>query len=185
MTGYIEIDPGDYHVLHPRPAYLIVSRDSGGRLNVMAASWVMPVSEEPPRFAASIDRGQKTYRNIRETGEFTINIVGGEHAELVWKAGTLSGWEVDKWEILGLKPLEPKRIGVPGIDGSYGFIECRVDRMIPVGECDLVICEPLRTVVREDAYKRYGWDLRRARIIMHQRGRVFVLPGRLIILSKK
>jgi flavin reductase (DIM6/NTAB) family NADH-FMN oxidoreductase RutF len=44
---YVEISPSDYHVLHPHPAYLIVSRSIDGVLNVIAASGVMPVSEKP------------------------------------------------------------------------------------------------------------------------------------------
>ncbi len=184
MNRYIEIDPEDYHVLHPRPAYLIVTKGRDGRLNVMAASWVMPVSEEPPRYIVSIYREQYTYKIVKETMEFTINIVGEEHAEIVWKAGTLSGWKTDKWKLLGLEPLESKHIGAPGVKGAYGVVECRVEKLIPVGECDLAICEPLRTIVRSDLYQRYGWDLRRAKILMHQRGRVFVLPGKLIIIPK-
>ena len=183
--SYVEIDPSDYHVLHPRPAYLIVSMDKNGRLNVMAASWVMPVSEEPPRHVVSVYREQKTYENIVETGEFTINIIGPEHAETAWKAGTLSGKKVDKWKLLGLQPLPSKKIKVPGIMGAYGVVECRVDKRIPIGECDLIICEPMRTIVRGDLYQRYGWDLRKAQILMHQRGRVFVTPGKLIILPKR
>jgi len=37
-----------YLLLHPRPAYLIGSGKVGEKVNFMAASWVSPVSEEPP-----------------------------------------------------------------------------------------------------------------------------------------
>jgi flavin reductase (DIM6/NTAB) family NADH-FMN oxidoreductase RutF len=181
---YVEISPSDYHVLHPRPAYLIVSRSRDGVLNVMAASWVMPVSEEPPYIVLSIDRETRTYRNIVETREFTINIVGVEHVDIVYKAGSISGWKIDKWRLLGLKPASSKHISVPGIQGSYGYIECVVEKMFRAGECDLVLCSPKAIHVRNDLYTRYGWDLGKARIIMHQRGRVFVLPGKLVFAHR-
>ncbi|MCD6488355.1 MAG: flavin reductase [Desulfurococcales archaeon] len=50
------IDRENYYVLHPRPVYLIVTRRKQGGYNVMAASWVMPVSEEPPLVALAISK---------------------------------------------------------------------------------------------------------------------------------
>lgn len=182
---YVDIDPSDYHVLHPRPAYLIVSRSRDGVLNVMAASWVMPVSEEPPYIILSIERGNKTHENILDTKEFTINIVGEEHVNIVYKAGTVSGRKINKWEMLGLKPAPSKYISVPGIQGSYGYIECVVSNIFRAGECDLFMCEPKAIHVRSDLYEKYGWNLRKARILLHMRGRVFVVPGKLIFAEKK
>ncbi len=184
MSEYIELPTDEYHVLHPRPAYLIVSMDKDGRLNVMAASWVMPASEEPPSIVVSVYREQKTYENIVETGEFTINVMGEEHAQTVYKAGTLTGRKVDKWRLLHLEPLPSKKIKVPGIKGAYAVVECRVKQLVPTGECDLVICEPQAIRARRDLYQRYGWDLKKAKILLHNRGRVFVVPGKLVIVEK-
>ncbi|MCD6195384.1 MAG: flavin reductase family protein [Staphylothermus sp.] len=185
MYSYKLIDPSEYHVLHPRPAYLIVSRSSSGRLNVMAASWVSPVSEEPPLIIVAIERGSLTREYILETKEFTINVVGEEHLNLTYRAGTVSGRSVDKWKMLGLEEESSKYISVPGIKGSYGFIECVLSKVVEAGECDLLFCEPKAIHVREDLYTRYGWDLRKARILMHVRGRAFTVPGRLLFAGKK
>ncbi len=185
MNGYIEIDRDDYRVLHPRPAYLIVTRKHGGGYNVMAASWVMPVSEEPPIIAIAIDKSSYTHELIEETGEFTVNVVGEEHADIVYRAGTISGRETDKWAQLGLKPAGPKEISTPGIDGSYGFLECCVVERVDAGECSLFIAEIKAIHVRGDLYTKYGWDLRKARILMHASGRAFILPGRLVLASKR
>ncbi len=181
---YIEIDPTDYYVLHPRPTYLVVTRKPDGGYNVMAASWVMPVSEEPPLVALAIDKESYTHELMSRTREFTVNIVGKEHVDIVYRAGTVSGRRVDKWVMLGLEPLDPKVISVPGIRGCYGFIECRVERIVDAGECSLVIARVAASHVRKDLYTRYGWDLRRAGILLHAAGRAFVLPGRLVFAGK-
>jgi len=98
---YKSISPSNYHVLHPRPVYLIVSRNKSSSLNVMAASWVSPVSDEPFLITVSIWRGSLTHQYISETREFTINIPSEKHVDIVYKAGTTSGREVDKFKLLG------------------------------------------------------------------------------------
>jgi len=170
---YVSIDPTNYRVLHPRPVYLIVSMDKEGKLNVMAASWVSPVSDEPPFIAVSIWRESKTYENIVETGEFTVNIVSDKHIDLVWEAGTTSGKKVDKWSKLGLEPYSSSEIRVPGIKGVLGFVECRVRESIGVGESELFIAEALKVHVNREMYEKYGWNLRKTGILLHAGGRVF------------
>ncbi len=183
--GYREIDADDYRVLHPRPAYLVVARKPDGGLNVMAAAWVMPVSEEPPMVVLSLDSESYTSELLSENGELTINVVGEEHLEMVWGAGSVSGRSVDKWSKLGLKPLPSKVIGVPGVKGAYGVLECVVKEKKSVGECVLFICEVKAARVREDLYTRYGWDLRKARILLHCGRRAFTVPGKLLVAGGK
>jgi len=181
---YVEIDPTSYHVLHPRPVYLIVSRDEQGKLNVMAASWVTPVSDEPFVLAASIWTGSKTYENISRTREFTVNVVGEKHIDLVWEAGSTSGREVDKWEKLGLKPIPSSKISVPGIEGVLGFLECRVRDSIVIEESALILADVLAIHVDKELYEKYGWNLRRASILLHAGGRAFVLTGKLVFPTR-
>jgi hypothetical protein len=57
--------------------------------------------------------------------------------------------------------------------------------MFRAGECDLVLCSPKAIHVRSDPYTRYEWDLVKARIVMYQRGRVFVLPGKLVFTHRE
>ena len=184
MEEYTEAGATDYRVLHPRPAYLIVTRKPNGGLNVMAASWVTPVSEEPFNVALSIDREAYTCELLEASGEATINVVGEEMASIVWRAGSTSGREVDKWNLLDLEPLEPKIIGTPGVRGAYAVLECVLKNKIDVGECRLFIMEVKSVRVRRDLYTRYGWDYRRARILLHSSGRAFVTPGKLVIVKQ-
>ena len=81
-------------------------------------------------------------------------------------------------------PLDSKKISVPGIKGAYGFAEGIVKNIVEAGECDLVIVEILNINVKSDLYEKYGWNLRKARILMHVRGRVFSIPGKLVFVKK-
>ena len=181
---YVEIDPESYHVLHPRPVYLIVSKDDRGRLNVMAASWVSPISDEPFLVAVPLWRKCKTFENISSNHEFTINVVDDKFVDTVWFAGTTSGREVDKWSKLGLKPVESKKISVPGIDGVLGFLECRVRDIHDYGENSLIIADVLAIHVDKEYYERYGWNLRKTTILLHVGGKAFATIGKLLFPSR-
>lgn len=181
---YREIEPENYYVFHPRPVYLIVVQKPEGGYNVMAVSWATPVSEEPPLIAISVSREAYTNKLIREAREFTINIMGAENVDLVYKAGTVSGKEVDKWSMLGLKPLKPLKISTPGIYGAYGVVECTLDNTVEAGESTIFIGRVVAVRVKEDVFMRYGWDLRKAQVLLHHSGRVFVLPTRLVYAKK-
>jgi len=181
---YKSISPGSYYVLHPRPVYLIVSRSSSGRLNVMAASWVSPISDEPFLVALSIWKGSLTYQYIKETGEFTVNIPSEKQVNVVFKAGSTSGREIDKLGLLGLKAISSKNINTPGLEDMLGFLECRVVKEIDLDESTLFIAEVKAIHVREDLYSRYGWDLSKTRILLHHAGRGFTTSSRLILAEK-
>ncbi|MEM0004026.1 MAG: flavin reductase family protein [Desulfurococcaceae archaeon] len=181
---YKTIDSRDYHVLHPRPVYLIVSRSKNGSVNVMSASWVSPVSDEPFLVAVSIWKGSLTHQNIRETGEFTVNIPSDKHLNTVYKAGVVSGREVDKISSLGLRLLKSSVIETPGLEDMLGFIECKVVNEVEVGESTLFIAEVKAVHVVEEAYTRYGWDLNKAKILLHHGGRGFTTPSKLILAQR-
>ena len=53
-----------YLILHPGPAYIVVSGTEGQKLGVMAASWISPASEEPPKITLAIDVESYTYSVI-------------------------------------------------------------------------------------------------------------------------
>jgi flavin reductase (DIM6/NTAB) family NADH-FMN oxidoreductase RutF len=181
---YKPISPGEYHVLHPRPVYLIVARSSSGKLNVMAASWVTPVSDEPFLVAISVWKGSLTHQYIRETGEFTVNIPSEKHVNIVFKAGSVSGRDVDKLALLGLKTTPSSTINTPGLEDMLGFLECKVVKEVDLGESTLFIAEVKAIHVKEDLYTKYGWDLSKARILLHHSGRGFTTTSRLILAEK-
>ncbi len=146
----------------------------------MTASWFTPVSVEPPLLVVAISRESYTIELIRKNKEFTLNVVGSKHLDIVFKAGSVSGRRVDKWTLLGLREYKSKYISAPGIDGSYAIYECCVKEIVETGECDLVLAEVLGINVLRELHIRYGWDLKKADILLHISGRVFTVPGRIL-----
>jgi flavin reductase (DIM6/NTAB) family NADH-FMN oxidoreductase RutF len=68
------------------PTVLITSCH-GGRRNVMAAAWSMPVEFSPPRLALVIDKNTFTAELVQASGVVGIDIPCASQADLTYAAG--------------------------------------------------------------------------------------------------
>jgi len=182
--SYIEVDDPFYRILHPRPAYLIVS-GRGEDINIMAASWVMPVSEEPWTVGLALDRETYTYQLVKKYGEFTVNIVTIDEVNLVYYVGTVSKYNVDKIKERNISLTPSKNVETPHYTKAIGYLECKVMNMIPIGEVDLIIGEVLGAYARSDLFTKYGWDLKKVKILFQNIGKGFVTNSDKIIYARR
>jgi len=182
----MEVKNRQYLILHPRPVYIIGSGKFGEEVNLMAASWVMPVSEEPPKVALSVDKECYTFELIEKYGEFTVNVVEENYLDEIWFLGTTSGREVDKIAKTGLTVVKGRKVDAPVIKEALGVLEAKVSEKIDVGECRLYVGDIVYAEADESKYSlRYGWDLRKTRLIHHLSGKAFMTNGRLIFPRMK
>ena len=174
-----------YLILSPRPAYVIGSGVYGENANLMAASWVSPVAEEPPRVAVAIDRETQTWKLIVESGEFTVNVLEEEYLDRLYCVGSVSGRSVDKAKRCQLTLKTGVKVRAPVVEEAVATIECRVYKRFDVGETDLVVGDVVYCDVSEDKFVgRMGWDLRRTRIPLHLRGRAFAFTSRVVVVRR-
>ncbi|HDI42472.1 MAG TPA: flavin reductase family protein, partial [Candidatus Bathyarchaeota archaeon] len=145
-------------LLHPRPTVLVVAVDGEGRPNVMACSWNMPVSEEPPMVAIALDVEGYTNQLIKESGEFTLNIPSRELLGQVWIAGTRSGREVDKLRLMGLKTKPSRKLRTPVLAGCVAHLECKVVRAVETGDCTTFIAEVVDAYAEPETFEK-TWKL--------------------------
>jgi len=174
-----------YKLLHPRPAVVIISKCREGRLNAMTASWVTPLSEEPPTVAFAIDREAYTNECLSYCNELTINIPDVSQVDVVYALGTVSGREVDKVRKYKLRLGKSEAIEVPYWSDALGSLECRVLKEVDVGEVTLYIAQVLKVWVREGSFGRWGWDLGRFKPLHHVIGRAFTSPAHRKVLAKR
>lgn len=114
-----------YRLLNHGPTVL-VSTAHGGRRNVMAAAWNMPLDFDPPKVAVVVDKTTLTRELIEASGEFVLAVPGRDLAERTLAAGSCSGREGDKFEALGLAVLPASQVVAPLPAGCIGWLECRV-----------------------------------------------------------
>jgi flavin reductase (DIM6/NTAB) family NADH-FMN oxidoreductase RutF len=108
------------------PTVLITSAH-GGRRNIMAAAWSMPVEFTPPRIAIVIDKKTLTRELANASGSFGICIPGAGLADLTYAVGSASGRDMDKFEHFGIASITGPVLGLPLIEsGCAAWLECRL-----------------------------------------------------------
>jgi flavin reductase (DIM6/NTAB) family NADH-FMN oxidoreductase RutF len=138
-----EMAPADVHrlLLHcvaPRPIALTSTLSAAGAPNLAPFSYFMAGGANPPSVIISplTDRwGQPkdTLRNIRETGEYVINVVTYGMRDRVNTASAEYPYGVSEWEKAGLAPAPSVRVRPPRVAESPLAIECRLFEVVPHG----------------------------------------------------
>jgi flavin reductase (DIM6/NTAB) family NADH-FMN oxidoreductase RutF len=104
---------------------VLVSAQSGGRRNVMAAAWSMPLDFTPPKVAVVLDKQTFTRTLIEASGHFALCVPPVALAAMTTRVGNESGRDGDKFES-GLAGADAGPItGAPLIDGCIAWLECR------------------------------------------------------------
>ena len=112
-------------LLNHGPTVLVTSAH-GGRRNLMAAAWSMPVEFTPPRVAVVIDKSTFTRELVAASGAFAICIPGRALADLCYTVGSTSGREVDKFTRYAVAIETGPVLGLPLVAGCVAWLECRL-----------------------------------------------------------
>ncbi|WP_343586716.1 flavin reductase family protein [Herbaspirillum sp.] len=105
---------------------VLVSAAHGGRRNIMAAAWSMPVEFTPPRIAVVIDKSTFTRELITASGGFGIIVPGAALMDLTYAVGSESGRDIDKFTRYGIEAGAGPVLGMPALErGCAAWLECR------------------------------------------------------------
>jgi flavin reductase (DIM6/NTAB) family NADH-FMN oxidoreductase RutF len=152
------ISPGSMYrfmigVVVPRPIAFVSTASAQGRFNVAPFSYFNALTNRPPLLGISINlRGgapKDTLRNIRETGDFVVNIVNEDlFARMVQTSGD---WpeEVNEFQLTGLTPAPSDLVKAPRVAESPVNMECRLYKEVELGDSAFVVGEILRAHVSD------------------------------------
>lgn len=138
--------------LWPMRHYLITCGDLQ-RPNIIAVSFCMPVSKEPPLIACAIGRAAYSRTLIERTQGFVINVPPQALKPQIYYCGYHSGHEVDKFTATGLTPLPARAVKAPIIAECVAWMECQVRQELETGDKNLFIGEVLEAYA-DDALLR-------------------------------
>jgi flavin reductase (DIM6/NTAB) family NADH-FMN oxidoreductase RutF len=164
-----EIKSEIYHLLHPKLTFFLTSISKDGRPNVMTCAWATPASEEPPIVIVCVSKEAYTARLIKETKEFGISIPTKAHLNALWICGRSSGKDSDKFKLAKLKTVPARKIKPPLIEGSAGYIECRLTKTVEAGECYAFFGDVLIAYAETEHLVKGLWS-ERAEIPLHLGG---------------
>ena len=126
----------------PRPIALVSTTSNNGINNLAPFSYFNGVCSKPPTIMfAPARRGwdgkeKDTLINIRNTKEFSINIVSENIGEKMVKCSTDYEKEVDEYSKSGLSPLSSKKIKPPIVSESKISLECILNQIVQIGKED-------------------------------------------------
>ncbi len=150
----------------PRPIAWVSTVSREGRRNLAPFSFFTVASRNPPTLCISIgprtegDQPTKdTLDNIRETGDLVINVVSLPLANAMHESSRTHPPEVDEFKAAGLTPAPCEAVAAPRIEEAFVSMECRLDRVLSIGEDHLVLARMLRFHVRDDLYQNGRIDV--------------------------
>ena len=130
--------------------HYLVTCGSGEQANIIAVSFCMPVSKEPPLIACAI--GQKMYSSelIQQTKEFVINVPTQELKRQIYYCGLHSGRDVNKFKETGLTTQPARHVATPIVGECVAHIECCVEQIIETGDKLLFVATVVDAYADED-----------------------------------
>ena len=158
----------------PRPIALVTTQRPDGRVNAAPFSFFNVFAEEPPLVVlglgiSRVGGAKDTTVNIRESGEFVINLVDELMAEAMNLCAIDFPPEISEIEIAGLDLVPSQQVVPPRIVQAPVNLECRRyvtleaarERYLVVGEVLVAhvrdgLIEPATLRVDRDAYAPIG-----------------------------
>jgi flavin reductase (DIM6/NTAB) family NADH-FMN oxidoreductase RutF len=143
-----------YRLLHPRPVVLITCCSKDGKNNIIAVAWSTPLSFNPPLVGISIAPKRYSYKLIKETKEFVVNVPSAKLAKETLICGKFSGRNVEKFKMANLTPLQAKKVKPPLIKECVAHLECKVVSSLDVGDHVFFVGKVLNAEVEEELFNR-------------------------------
>jgi flavin reductase (DIM6/NTAB) family NADH-FMN oxidoreductase RutF len=114
----------------PRPIAWVSSMSPEGIPNLAPFSFFNVIGEDPPHLAFSTVRtnhqAKDTWNNIRQTGEFVVNMVTEEVVEAMNKTAESLAPEINEFAWAGLTELPGHKVKVPRVAESPISFECKL-----------------------------------------------------------
>jgi flavin reductase (DIM6/NTAB) family NADH-FMN oxidoreductase RutF len=133
------LEPDKRNQVLPLPVVLISTISKDGTRNAAPWSCVMPILRPLDLVVIASWLKRDTLDNIRQTGEFVINVPPAEMADEVMICAKNFSPEVDEFEMAGLKARPSHKVKAPGIEGCMAWIECTLEEEIIRDKYSLII----------------------------------------------
>ena len=159
----------------PLPPVMVTVGDMESS-NIITIGWTGILSTIPPRTYISVRPERQSYKMLKATGEFVINLTTAKQAKIVDYVGIYTGAKVDKFAKTGLHKKTAREVACPIIAECPLALECKVVDIIPQGTHDLFLAEVVGIDVEESLLNEEGkLCLDRAGLTAFAHGEYFAL----------
>jgi len=116
---------GEFYHHYPAVAAVVTARVRE-KANAMAAAWHSPLSFEPPLYGVAISPKRFTHDLLLEAGEFGVNFLPFDKAEIIAAVGGSTGREVDKFQAFKIAEEKSGLTSAPILAEAYAAYECKL-----------------------------------------------------------
>ena len=124
----------------PRPIAWVSTMDQAGHLNLAPFSYFTAVCTNPmtllfcPGWSSQRGRMKDTLHNVRQTGEFVVNIVNEDTKEAMNLSATEFEAGISEFEWAGVTPAASEKIQVPRVAEAPIAFECKLQQIVVIQE---------------------------------------------------
>jgi len=120
-------------ILAPVPVVIVGCAHKEMGKNLITIAWTGVDSADPETIHISIRPSRYSYKMIKESRCFTVNIPTVEILPAVDKCGIISGNKCDKFDITGLTAVQGTKVDAPMIKECPINLECELKNVIDLG----------------------------------------------------
>ncbi len=125
--------------LQPVPHILVSCRGLNGENNVLAVAYCCNCSFAPPMIMVGIVPTRYSYKLIKESGCFVVNLVDKSYKDTFYYLGKHSKQDEDKLQIMDVKLEDGKIVNAPILSDCPVNIECSIVESIVTGSHEMFI----------------------------------------------
>lgn len=173
-----------YKLFSPRVVILVTTIDDKGRINAAPYSFCGPLSINPPMLYISARSSQDTYKNIKKTGDFVVNVVSEDFAQKAVSCEKKYPYGVNELEKVGLHWEDSKKVKSPKVTEAKIHFECEFVKEVETGDHMLIIGE-IVAVDADVVKENYSPDFTKLKTILQSSGEDFFLVGKEIKLKRE
>ena len=169
--------PGNF--VNPVPAVLVTSGDMKNS-NIMTVAWTGTICSDPAMTYISVRPNRYSYKLIKESGEFVINLTTRDLTFATDWCGVKSGKDIDKFKEMHLTKQKANFVKCPLIAESPVSIECKVVEIKELGSHDMFIAEVLGINASNEYIDEKGaFDISKCDLIAYANGGYYTLDKKI------
>ena len=161
--------------VYPLPAVMVSCGDMKNS-NIITVAWTGIINTNPAMCYISVRPERFSHELIKKNGEFVINLTTKEFARTTDWCGVKSGRDFDKFKEMGLTKEKATIVKSPMIAESPISVECKVDKIVPLGSHDMITAKIVAINVSDKFVNEKGaFDISKCDLMAYANGGYYPL----------
>ena len=162
-------------IMAPLPCVMVTS-GTVEKPNVMTVAWTGILNTHPAKTYISVRPSRHSYKLIKESGEFVINLVPSALVKACDFCGVRSGKDIDKFAHCHLTAEASREVSAPTLSESPLSLECRVTDTVSLGTHDMFVADIVKMTVSDEIIDENDkFCLEKAGLLAYMHGSYYML----------